>query len=59
MDVVGYLFPVRHFAEAMQSAYNPFETGSGFELQHLAVIALWGVAGALLALRFFTWEPRK
>lgn len=59
VDVVGYLFPVRHFAEAMQSAYNPFETGSGFELQHLAVIAFWGVAGALLALRFFTWEPRK
>jgi hypothetical protein len=25
----------------------------------LVVVALWGVAGMVLALRFFTWEPRQ
>ena len=34
-------------------------TGSGFAPEHLAVIAIWGVAGMLLALRFFSWEPRR
>jgi len=23
------------------------------------VVAAWGVAGLLLAMRFFSWEPRK
>jgi hypothetical protein len=23
------------------------------------VLALWGVAGVVIALRFFTWEPRR
>ena len=29
-------------------------TGSG----DLAVIAIWGVGGVIVALRTFTWEPR-
>ena len=52
------VFPVSHFAGAMHSAFNPFETGSGFELFDLAALAAWGVAGLLLAARFFRWEPR-
>jgi ABC-2 type transport system permease protein len=59
LDVVANIFPVLHFSEALQSAYNPFETGTGFEWVNLAVIAAWGILGTLLALRFFTWEPRR
>ena len=56
---IGIVFPVRHFSEAMQTAFNPFETGAGFELGHLGVMALWGAFGLLAAIRFFSWEPRK
>jgi ABC-2 type transport system permease protein len=59
LDIVGNIFPVLHFSQAMQSAYNPYATGVGIEWVHLAVIAAWGFAGTALALRFFTWEPRR
>jgi ABC-2 type transport system permease protein len=52
-------FPIRHFFEAMFTAWDPNTTGSGFELGHLAVLAAWGVFGLLVAIRFFRWEPRR
>lgn len=30
-----------------------------FAWSDLAVVATWEVAGLLLAVRFFSWEPRK
>ncbi|MFN2590204.1 MAG: ABC transporter permease [Actinomycetota bacterium] len=56
--VVSKLFPVYHFAQAMKEAYfSP--TGSGVSWGHLAVVGAWGIAGILLAIRFFSWEPRR
>ncbi len=58
---VGHLssaFPVLHLSEALQTAFNPFATGSGFEAINLIVLAAWGVAGLLLAVRLSSWEPR-
>jgi ABC-2 type transport system permease protein len=52
-------FPIRHFFEAMFTAWDPNTTGSGFTLGHLAVVAAWGVFGLLFAIRFFRWEPRR
>jgi hypothetical protein len=26
---------------------------------HLLILAGWGLAGAILAARFFSWEPRR
>jgi ABC-2 type transport system permease protein len=55
---VAKLFPVYHFAEAMNSAYfSP--TGNGFEGGNLLVVGAWGLAGVVLAIRFFSWEPRR
>ncbi|MGK2933361.1 MAG: ABC transporter permease [Solirubrobacterales bacterium] len=51
-------FPIRSFFEAFFSAYNPHTTGSGFEWGNLAAVAIWGLAGLLLAIRFFRWTPR-
>lgn len=59
LDILGDIFPVKHFADALQTAYNPNTTGAGFEWADLAVVAAWGFAGVLLTLRFFTWEPRR
>jgi ABC-2 type transport system permease protein len=56
---VGYVFPVRHLSEAMQTVFDPLQTGAGIEWGHLGVVAAWGVAGAAAALRFFAWEPRR
>jgi ABC-2 type transport system permease protein len=55
---VAKVFPVYHFAEAMNSAYFSV-SGTGFEGGHLLIMGAWGLAGAVLAARFFSWEPRR
>jgi ABC-2 type transport system permease protein len=52
------LFPVRHFFEAFFTAWSPLTQGAGFEWGDLAVVAAWGIAGLVLAMRTFRWEPR-
>lgn len=52
------LFPVRHFFEAFFDAYVS-AGGPAVSWENLAVVALWGVAGLLLAIRFFRWTPRS
>ena len=56
---VASIFPIRPFFQAMFTAWDPHTTGSGFELGHLAVVAAWGVAGLVIAVRYFRWEPRR
>jgi ABC-2 type transport system permease protein len=52
------IFPVYHFAEAMNAAYfSP--AGSGLEGTHLLILGGWGLAGVVLAFLFFSWEPRR
>ena len=52
------LFPVRHFFDAFFDAYVP-AGGPAVSWDNLAVVALWGVAGLLLAIRFFRWTPQS
>jgi ABC-2 type transport system permease protein len=59
LTAVGNFFPLKHFVRAFQDAFHPLVESPGFEFDHLAVIAVWGVVGTLLALKFFTWEPRE
>ena len=59
IDIAGDIFPVKHLSEACLAAFNPSSGGWGFEWLDLAVIGAWGVAGALLAARYFRWEPRE
>jgi ABC-2 type transport system permease protein len=56
---VADAFPVRHFFLAFFEGFDPNTTGAGFEWGHLAVMALWGVAGLVVAARFFSWTPRR
>lgn len=52
------VFPIRHFFLAFFDAYVP---GGAHVVDwgHLLVVAIWGVAGLLLAIRFFRWTPRS
>jgi ABC-2 type transport system permease protein len=59
LTAVGNFFPLKHFVRAFQDAFHPLVESPGFEFDHLAVMAVWGVVGTLLALKFFTWEPRE
>jgi ABC-2 type transport system permease protein len=52
---IGRIFPVKHFADGMQAGF----LGTPFDWKDTLVVALWGIAGLLLAARFFTWEPRR
>jgi ABC-2 type transport system permease protein len=54
---VGEIFPVRHLANALLIAYNPHTTGLGFAGPDLLIVAAWGAAGLLVALRTFSWQP--
>ena len=58
LDSVGWVFPLKHFVNAVADGFNPYLTGSGLYWDHLAVMAAWGAVGVAIALRFFTWEPR-
>jgi hypothetical protein len=33
--------------------------GTPFSWSDVLIVGLWGLAGLLLASRFFTWEPRR
>ena len=51
-------FPVRHFFQAFFAAWDPATSGAGFQWGDLAVVAAWGIAGFLIAVRFFRWTPQ-
>jgi len=53
----GSVFPVRHLASALLTAYNPHTKGAGFAVTDLLIVAAWGVAGLVVALRRFSWVP--
>ncbi len=55
---VGKVFPVHALADALLAAYNPHTTGSGLRWGDLAVLAAWGAAGLIIAVRRFSWLPR-
>ena len=54
---IASVFPVRHLAAALLTAYNPHTTGAGFAWGDLLIVALWGIAGLAIALWRFSWVP--
>jgi ABC-2 type transport system permease protein len=57
MVTLGDIFPIKHFAEAVRASFygQPF----AFEWSDVLIVAAWGIAGLALAVRFFSWEPRR
>lgn len=54
---IGRVFPLAHLAEGLQRALAPNVSGTGIDGTNLAVLAVWGVAGLVVAARGFRWEP--
>jgi ABC-2 type transport system permease protein len=51
------VFPIRHLIIASVDSFNGLAGGSVWN--DLLVIALWGVAGVVLALRRWEWSPKR
>jgi ABC-2 type transport system permease protein len=68
MQAVGNFFPLKHFVKAFGDAFNPTLSGNGFAWSgtdseyaiglHLAVMLAWGIGSAIVAVKFFKWDPR-
>jgi ABC-2 type transport system permease protein len=51
---VARIFPVRHFALGLQAGF----LGTSFDWADVGIVALWGAAGLVVAVRRFSWEPK-
>jgi ABC-2 type transport system permease protein len=59
---IADVFPVRHFNQAVFSAFDPrlpHGPTHGFAWGDVAVLALWAAAAAAIAVRRFRWAPRR
>jgi ABC-2 type transport system permease protein len=54
---IAHVFPLYYIADAFGACFAPQTTGGGWAPGHLAVIALWGIAGLAVATRRFQAEP--
>ena len=57
MEVVGGVFPLRPFVHAFQDTVNPLVDAPAFSWPELAIVAMWGIGGAIVAAQTFRWEP--
>jgi ABC-2 type transport system permease protein len=59
IEAIAKVFPVQHLSHALLSSYIAPHGGSGFVASDLLVLGIWTLIGIAVALRFFSWEPRK
>lgn len=57
LDVVSYVFPLRHAVNAFTDAMAADASGLVLSPDHLAVVLAWGLAGLVVTLVRFTAEP--
>lgn len=50
MSGIAWVFPLKHMVTLFSDALNPYASGWQFQWDHLAAIALWGVAGSAVSL---------
>ncbi|MGH2942142.1 MAG: ABC transporter permease [Solirubrobacteraceae bacterium] len=56
---IADVLPVKPFVDALTEVFDPRTTGVGVDGPDLLVLAAWGLAGLVLAVRFFEWTPRS
>ena len=59
ISAIAHVFPLYYIVDAFGACFVPQTTGGGWAPGHLAVIAAWGVAGLLVAVRRFHAEPNE
>ncbi len=52
-------FPVHHFLAAVFAPFNTRHGASPWAWNDLLVVAVWGFAGAFVAVRRWQWPPRR
>ena len=57
LDLLGDVFPLKPFAESFQASFHPIDPATTPDASALAVVALWGVLGAVAAVRTFQFDP--
>jgi ABC-2 type transport system permease protein len=57
LRVIAEIFPVQHLAAGLRHAFDPATHGVGIAWSDIGVLALWGIAGLVVALARFTWTP--
>jgi ABC-2 type transport system permease protein len=56
LETLGDIFPLKPFVVSFQDTLNPLVPAPAFNWDELAFVALWGVAGVIVAIRYFRWE---
>jgi ABC-2 type transport system permease protein len=56
--IADYL-PLRPFIVALYKPFDPTNTGSAWSPHQLAILAVWGIAATVFAVRHFRWTPRS
>lgn len=59
LATIAHAFPLYYIVDAFDACFVPQTTGGGWAPGHLAVIAAWGMAGLLVAVRRFQAEPHE
>ena len=57
LEVIGDIFPLKHFGLAFGEAMNPLSEAPAVEWPRLGVLVLWLAVGAAVAAWRFTWDP--
>lgn len=60
MVTIGDVFPVKHLFAAATEAFIPTAADpSGWAGKDLLIVAAWGVGALAVAIRYFSWEPKR
>lgn len=58
IDTIAWFGPLKPFVVSLQELFDPYDDLPAWNLRNLAIIAAWGVGGAIVAAVAFRWEPR-
>ena len=59
LSKIASVFPMQHLNKLMQRVFNPFAGGTAIHSADVAVLVLWALIGAGVAVRRFRWEPSR
>jgi ABC-2 type transport system permease protein len=56
LQAISEILPLTYFLDLIRATFVP---GESFAPSALAAVLVWGVVGAVVAVRMFRWEPRE